>query len=107
MATFTYRIPGTHDPATGTFGSGAVSVFTGEAVQVGGGSSEYERLRAAGVVDEKAVVLLFTPSTYAEGSLPPIGSTIEWGPDTLTLAAYLKVVAPDAVPIVARLGCSR
>lgn len=107
MATFTYTQQGAHDPTLGTFAPATVTAYTGEAVQVSGGSDEYDRLRELGVVREQAVVLLFTPSTYQENSLPPVGSVITWGPDTLTLVAHLKTVAPDAVPIVARLGCRR
>lgn len=107
MATFTHTAPGAHDAATDTFGAATTTTYSGEAVQVSGGADEYQRLAAQGVTHEQAVVLLWVPATLAEGSLPPIGSVIEWGADTLTLVAYLKVVAPDAVPVLARLGCRR
>lgn len=107
MATFTHRVATTHAPATGTFGGNTTTTYTGEAVQVSGGSAEYERLAALNVQLEQAVVLLWTPDSYAERSLPPVGSTIVWAGVTLTLVAHLKVVAPDGVPILARLGCRR
>lgn len=106
MATFLYTQQGAHDPMTGTFLPATTSVYSGEAVQLSSGPS-YDRMRELGVVREKAVVLLFTPSTYAEPSLPPVGSVITWGPDTLTLVEILKIVAPDAVPILAYMGCRK
>jgi hypothetical protein len=105
--TFTFTHPGAYDAATGLFGTPTTTSYTGEAVQVSGGGDEYDRLGALGVVREAAVVLLWSPATYAENSLPPVGSVITWGTETLTLMAHLSVVAPDAVPIVARLGCRR
>lgn len=107
MATFTFRTPGTPDGATGHFTGASETAYTGQAVQVSGSADEYRRLREAGVAETEAVVLLWTPATYAEGSLPPLGSTIAWAGRTLALVAHLKVVAHDGVPIFARLGCRR
>ena len=105
MATFVHTTYGAHDPETGLLTGASAASYTGDAIQVSGNADEYVRFRDMGVTQEQAVVLGWTPGTYEEGSLPPLGSVITWGPDTLTLRAYLKVVAPDAVPIYARLWC--
>lgn len=107
MATFVHQTQGTHDPETGLFSGVTATEYEGEAVQVSGGADEFVRFRDLGVSQEQAVVLGWSPDLYQQASLPPIGSTIAWGPDTLTLVAVLKTVAPDAVPIYARLGCRR
>ena len=107
MASFTHTGYAAPDPATGLVGAATVTVYDGEAVQISGGADEFVRFAALGVSVEQAVVLGWTPDTYTEETLPPLGSVILWGQDTLTLVAHLKVVAPDAVPIYARLGCRR
>jgi len=105
MATFIHTAYTAHDPETGLVGAATVTSYVGEAIQFSGNAAEVVQFRDAGMTLEQAVVLGWTPGTYAESSLPPVGSVITWGPDTLTLRAYLKVVAPDAVPIYARLWC--
>jgi hypothetical protein len=106
MPTFTHIAPGTHDPLTGGFSSPTTTTYTGEAIELPDGP-ETQRFRDEGRIDATALVLLFTPDTYAEDSLPPVGSTVAWGSHTLTVTAHLSVVRPDAIPIVAYLACRR
>lgn len=106
MPTFTYRNPGTHDPVTGTFTGATTTTYAGEAIEVTSGR-QYERFAAAGRITDSSIVLLYTPPTYTEDSLPPVGSTVVWAGRTLTVASYLKVVRPDGVPILAYLECRR
>lgn len=99
--TFTDSAPGTYDPETDTTtGSGATSV-TGRAMRIEGDPDVYATL---GLIQSENPTLLFKPDTA--GQLPGLGSTVEFGGETLTV----KDVAPAAmngVATMARIRCAR
>lgn len=102
--TFSTGTAGTHDPDTGTFTSPTTSTVTGSAIAVAPNRTEQDAYRLAGLSADRALTLLFAPTTF--GSLPTLGATVTWAGDVMTVKG-ITPVAPDGNGIVARVWCAR
>ena len=102
--TFQTGTPGTHAPTTGLFTTPTTATVPGVALRVTANRREEDAYRAAGIVSDRVVALLFAPTTF--GSLPTLGATVTWNGETLTVKGVTPV-APDGTAILARLWCVR
>lgn len=96
--TFTLARPGVEDPATGTFGSGSVSIVTGQATDAG--KDNLTRYLALNLVVAKARTLFFVPDTL--GELPELDSSATWG-DATYVVKDIKPYEPNGVALFAEI----
>jgi hypothetical protein len=91
----------TYNPATDTFGGVYHLPVAGDAISVKGDREQYRDL---GLVESKALTLLFRPTTF--GEKPPLGSCVTWAGAEYNVNAVLPV-APAGETLIARVIVSR
>lgn len=90
----------TYDPAADTFGSVYHQRVVGLAISVKGNRERYRELE---LVEDRALTLLFRPTTF--GEKPPLGSCVTWAGEEYNVNA-VEPVAPDGNSIIARVVVS-
>lgn len=100
-ATFTYTTPGVYDPATDTTTGGATVELPGVGMEIDGDPNLYVAL---GLIESENPTILWKPTTA--GTLPPLGATVVWGGETLTVK-NIKRLAMTGTPEAAKIVVSR
>lgn len=95
--TFTDTTQGSYDPETDT-ATASSSTVSGYAIQVPSGSPQ--RYAQLGLVESRAPMLLFVPTTY--GDTPGLGAQCSWGGRTLTVRD-VEPLAIDGTTILANV----
>jgi hypothetical protein len=91
----------TYNPATDTFGGVYHQPVAGTAISVKGDREQYRDL---GLVEAKALTLLFRPATF--GEKPPLGSCVTWAGVEYNVNDVLPL-APAGETLIARVIVSR
>lgn len=99
--TFTHVTPGTYDESTDTTTGSTVATVSGTAMEISGDPELYVQLS---LIQSENPTLLFRPST--EGELPPLGATVVWGGETLTVKNITRL-AMNGTPTAAKIVVGR